>query len=94
MYWRAKREKEGEELYPKRKLSKKQEDNLEGEKKKEYKRFKKWAPQLLEKSKDDPEFLKNLEEKYKESVKRKKAKGKNHYWEDYNLAYIKMLLNK
>ena len=90
----ARIEKEGEELYPKWKLSKKQEDNLGGEKKKEYNRFKKWAPKLLEKSKNDPEFLQNLKEKYKESVKRKKAKGKNHYWEDYNLAYIKMLLNK
>ena len=49
---------------------------------------------LLEKSKDDPKFLKNLEKKYKESLKRKKAKGKKHYWEDYNLAYINMLLNR
>ncbi len=88
------REEQRKKEFGEWKLSAKQEANLEGEKKKAYKKFKDWMPRLLEKSKDNPEFLEVLRKEYEKTLKKKKAKGKQHHWEDYNLAYIKYLLNK
>ena len=68
--------------------------NMEPDEKADYEEFTTYQIPMLEKRKGNKTFLNNLLGKYKKLQKKFKDAGKKTYKEDYNIAYINMLLNK
>ena len=58
----------------------------------EYKRFTEYGIRLLEQA--DPKLLKILLDNFEKQKAKKKKAGGIHHYEDYNIAYINILLNK
>ena len=59
-----------------------------------YEEFTTYQVRALDSKKDNTEFLNALLGKYEKLKEQLEGKGKKTYKEDYNIAYINMLLNK
>ena len=58
----------------------------------EYKRFTEYGVRLLEQA--SPERLEKMLAIFEKEKAKKKKAGGTHYYQDYNIAYINILLNK
>ena len=59
-----------------------------------YSSFTKYSIKMLDRIKDDPEKLNTILSNFEERKASKIEDGKPHHFEDYNIAYINILLNR